>query len=113
MTLRFCKKCKTLQSPQKKKGEIFLKCESCGFVEKIDNNDSLIIREKIIPKEEKGKGAVKDENIFATQDHICKKCGFGKAELIDLGIWYSDEDNVLLLRCGKCGYSEHVNRKIK
>ena len=50
--------------------------------------------------------------IIATYDHKCKKCGFSKAQIIDMGIFYSDEDQLILLKCGKCGYSERIGRKV-
>jgi len=51
-------------------------------------------------------------NEFATYKHKCSKCGYGKAEVIDLGAQYSDENNLILLRCGKCGWSERVGGKV-
>ena len=41
----------------------------------------------------------------------CPKCGYEKAQIIDMGIFYSDEDNLILLKCGKCGHSERIGRK--
>lgn len=54
-------------------------------------------------------GIVKGKNKLATYKHKCKKCGYGKSEVIDLGASYSDENNTYLLKCGKCGYSERVD----
>ena len=70
----------------------------------------LIEKEKI-KHEEIGRGVVTDKNTFATYDHECEKCGHKKAEVIDVGVLYSDEDNLILLKCGKCGYSERVGKK--
>ncbi|MCK4552663.1 hypothetical protein KAT80_00470 [Candidatus Pacearchaeota archaeon] len=106
MTLKFCQKCKTLLSPQKKNGEVFLKCSKCGF----ESNTDLTSRENIPKKEKVGKGISKDENIFATYEHKCSKCGYDKAQVLDLGISYSDEDNLFLVKCGKCGFSERVGK---
>ena len=50
-------------------------------------------------------------NILAVHDHICKKCGYNKAEIIDQGVKYSDEESEILFQCGKCGYSERINKK--
>jgi len=111
MTLRFCKKCKTLLEPHKKEGRNFLVCKNCGLSLDAENN-SLITTEKIKHSPKRQKGFSKDEAVFASYKHVCKKCGYDKAEVIDMGIFYSDEDNLILLKCGKCGYSERVGRKV-
>ena len=66
----------------------------------------LEIIETIKQKEVVGQGAVEDENIYATFPNICKKCGHDKAQVIELGIWYSDEAGVVRYKCGKCGFVE-------
>ena len=104
MTIRFCKKCKTLLSPQKKEGEVFLKCFRCGFELKAD----LSSRENISKKEKIENEVVDEENTFATYAHKCSKCGHVGAEINDLGVQYSDEDNLFLVKCGKCGHSERI-----
>jgi DNA-directed RNA polymerase subunit M/transcription elongation factor TFIIS len=72
---------------------------------------SLKTNEKI-KKEEVGQGAVNDENIYATYPHECRKCGYAFAQIIELGVWYSDEGQVTRLRCGKCGFSQNIGGKI-
>lgn len=111
MTLRFCKKCKTLMRPRKREGKIILECKNCGFIKEVKGKD-LVTREKIKPTPKRKKGFVDDKDIFATYNNVCKKCGYHKAEVIDIGLFYSDEDNLILLKCGKCGYSERVGRKV-
>ena len=71
---------------------------------------AIIEREKI-EHEEIGEGVLSDENKMATYKHKCEKCGYGKAQIIDVGPLYSDEDNLILLKCGKCGFSERIGRK--
>ena len=111
MTLKFCKKCKTLLSPQNRDGKNFLVCANCGL--KIDSKDGFLkTTEKIKQLPKRKSGSVKDEDIYATYNHICKKCGYDKCEVIDMGIFYSDEDNLILLKCGKCGYSERLGDKV-
>ncbi|MBR9702068.1 hypothetical protein GOV13_04045 [Candidatus Pacearchaeota archaeon] len=112
MTLRFCHKCKTLQRPRKKDGKIIFDCSKCGFSEVIDEKDHVITSEKMKKPEKRGKGSVEDKDVFATYEHVCEKCGYDKAEVIDMGIFYSDEDNLILLKCGKCGWSERIGRKV-
>ena len=72
----------------------------------------LIRTDKIRKKEEVGEGAVKDQNELAEYKNKCKKCGYGKAQIIDMGVSYSDEDNLILLKCGKCGYSDRIGEKV-
>ena len=110
MTLKFCQRCKSLMSPRKINDKDFLKCLNCNFIREMDNS-FLKTSEKINNKKEIGKGIKKDENSFATYNNICKKCGYNLAQILDLGIFYSDEDNLILLKCGKCGFSERVGRK--
>jgi DNA-directed RNA polymerase subunit M/transcription elongation factor TFIIS len=52
-------------------------------------------------------------NHLAVFDHKCKKCGFGKAEMREIGASYSDEDNVVKMKCGKCGLVEQLEGKVK
>jgi len=63
-------------------------------------------------QKERGKEVGEDKNIFANYHNVCKKCGYDKAQILDLGVFYSDEDNLILLKCGKCGFSERVGRKV-
>ncbi len=70
----------------------------------------IIEREKIKHKD-RGKGVVKDKDVFADYNHKCKKCGYGKAEVMDLGAQYSDENELIMLKCGKCGYTERIEKK--
>lgn len=96
-------------------------CDICGKILKIEKENDLLIgrcscgfskvtevsSEEQAPKiEEKGKGAVNDKNLLATFPHRCKICGHEKAEVIDLGVWYSDEAGNVLYKCGKCGRTE-------
>ena len=110
MTLKFCQRCKTLMSPHKTSEKIIFKCSNCNFSEDMKDG-SLKVREKLNKKEEKGKGVGSDENIFATYTHKCEKCGYNKVQILDAGTYYSDEDNLVLLMCGKCGWSERVGRR--
>lgn len=110
MALKFCQKCKTPMRPHKNQGVSYFKCDLCGFVSKI-REDSLNVSEKIKPTEVKGEGIADDKNSFADYRNRCKKCGHDKAEIIDVGVLYSDEDNLFLLKCGKCGYSERLGKK--
>ncbi|MEK6830474.1 MAG: hypothetical protein AABX77_00405 [Nanoarchaeota archaeon] len=110
--LKFCKKCKGIMTPIGShfiSGKHIFKCFSCGFVEQ---GEELIEREKIYNKKFKvGEGIVKDSNIFADYPFKCKKCGYNKAEVIERQPYFSDEDTLTFLKCGKCGWSENLAKK--
>jgi len=91
--------------------ETLLLCNSCGWFETSLGQVSLISKNKISKEDSRASGVVADQNSFATYNHKCKKCGYEKAEIVDLGIFYSDEDNLIFLKCGKCGYSERLGDK--
>ena len=69
-----------------------------------------IIREKV-KREEKSSEAVPEGNPLAVHEHKCRKCGYGKAQLIECGIWIADEDCVVKYKCGKCGHVEDASEK--
>ena len=71
----------------------------------------LIEDEKIIHAPRRGKGVAKDRDVFASYNHKCKKCGYGKAEMMNLGAQYSDENELVIVKCGKCGYTERLEKK--
>ncbi len=70
-----------------------------------------VFSEKIKEKEEIK--VVHHEHSMATYDHRCPKCGYDKAELIEQGINYSDEDNIMKYKCGRCGHVDDVTEKAK
>ena len=99
--MEFCPKCKSILAPKKENGETLLVC-SCGFKKAVEKKE---MREK--GKKDTKIDIVHDEtNPLAVYPHKCKKCGYGKAQLISKGIWYSDEDEVIEYVCGKCGAHE-------
>jgi len=100
----FCKKCGSVLIPVGN----YSKCPKCGREESAKN---IKTEEKIPVKPKVGKGAVDDENVFASYEHKCEKCAYGKAEVVDQGIKYSDEESSVLLRSGKCGWSEQISKK--
>ncbi len=54
---------------------------------------------------------VEQKNILAVHDHVCEKCGYTKAEMREIGAWYSDEDSVVKMKCGKCGHVQQLEGK--
>ena len=108
MAISFCKKCKNILPP-KGSGENFdIICHKCGTGQK--RKTSLISKEFKEKKVEKGKG-VGDGNPFATYKNVCKKCGYDQAQIIDVPAKYSDEDDLIFLKCGRCGFSKKIGRK--
>tara|TARA_Y100000310_G_scaffold89559_2_gene86660 strand:- start:8732 stop:9064 length:333 start_codon:yes stop_codon:yes gene_type:complete len=107
--LNFCPECKDLLIPKVEEGKLFIKCGKCDFSKHVTKD--LITKEKIRHTGERGEGVVKDENIFATYDNECEECGYGKAEVIDIGVLISDEDNLIFIQCGKCKHVERLGRK--
>ena len=96
-------------------------CDMCGKILNICNENEVVIgkcgcgfskimevssQEQSKKVEERGKGAINDKNILATFPHRCKHCDHDLAEVIELGVWYSDEAGNVLYKCGKCGKSE-------
>lgn len=115
MAIEFCKNCGGMLRIQKiDEKETYTFCDNCqNFkVLKTENSLGMVSNEKIEKQKERGTGTSKDENEFANYEHLCKKCGYGKAQIIDMGIFYSDEDNLILLKCGKCGFCERIGRKV-
>ena len=99
-TMEFCPKCKAILVSD---DQGILSC-SCGFQKNIEKREMI---EKVKP--EKEIEVIHDEiNPLAVYDHKCKKCGFGKAQLISKGIWYGDEDEVVEYVCGRCGRHERA-----
>ncbi len=111
MTLKFCPECKSILIPYREGDKFVFKCGHCDYSRTEAHSKDLITSEKGEEPEERGEGVASEKNEFATYDHECKKCGYGKAQVLDLGIFYSDEDNLILLKCGKCGFAEKIGRK--
>ena len=110
MVMEFCPKCSSILIPRMDNGKLAVHCTHCGYSRKGDVK-ILVETEKMPEREEIGEGVVSSINEFATYDNVCEKCGYGKAQVVDMGQWYSDEDNIIILRCGKCGWAENVSRK--
>ena len=111
MVLEFCPKCENIMIPERlNEKEFWVKCSHCGFSKKLKKDSTLVEKEKILHKHQIGRVFVSG-NEFAVYKNKCQKCGYDKAQIIDLGVSYSDEDNLILLKCGKCGWSERVGKK--
>ena len=102
--MEFCKKCNGIMRFEEYK----LKCIHCGN----SQDGDIISKQKIKKPIERGSGIIEsDKNIFADYEHECESCGYKKAQIIMRGPFISDEDDVVMLKCGKCGKSIHLERK--
>jgi DNA-directed RNA polymerase subunit M/transcription elongation factor TFIIS len=98
-------------------------CPRCGrpliFDEEIDDlfcickcGNKVIIRKYLEAseiqeeKQLRGEGFVEDVLVNADFPHVCRKCNHDKAQAIDIGASVSDEANIILYKCAKCGYVE-------
>ena len=81
---------------------------TCGFTEERGKED-ITVSEKTKNKDIR---IIDDKNRLAVHDHECEKCGYDKAELIEKGVSYSDEDDVIIFKCGKCGHSKMQEAKV-
>ena len=111
----FCPKCKSIMKPVKEGNRVVLRCGNCNLNFDTDKTHSIQDMTLQIPKHEQRSMEAVDEshNVLAVHSHKCSKCGYAKAEIIEKGIWYSDEDHVVLYRCGKCGHTEMEADKVK
>jgi len=107
----FCKTCSSLLVPKKTKYGKWMSCPN-GHSQPELKQDAETSTQKNIHK---GKKIEVDsgENLLAVYDNKCKKCGYNKAQLIEKMAWYSDEDNTYQMKCGKCGFIEQLEGKVK
>ena len=109
--IMFCKTCGGLLVPKKTPYGKWMSCPD-GHTQPELNQDSETSVEKNKSKIEEISVA-DDVNLLAVHDHKCKKCGYEKAEMQELGAFYSDEDCVVRMKCGKCGLVEQLEGKVK
>lgn len=106
----FCKTCGSLLRPKKTKYGKWMSCPN-GHTqpELVQKVETTTEKNENLKKIE----VIGDKNILAVYDHKCKKCGYDKAELIEISCSYSDEDNIYRMKCGKCGFIKQLEGKIK
>lgn len=98
----FCELCGNLLAIKNENEKYIGKC-SCGFTKEIESGISF--SDKSQKKNEIAGG------IFVKADtigfpHKCKKCNHEQCDIWDLGAQYSDESNIYLYKCKKCGFVE-------
>jgi len=102
MDLQFCPVCKKALVAREEDGITYATC-ICGY--KKETKSDLVFSEQE-KRKEIGRGIAVDKKNLKGFPHVCSKCGYGQAEVTDLGASYSDESNTYLFKCKKCGYSE-------
>jgi transcription factor S len=107
----FCKTCGSLLVPKKTSYGKWMACPN-GHTQPELNQDK-----HTLDVENKNQAKIVEvddgKNYLAVHDHKCPKCGFDKAELIEISCSYSDEDNTYRMKCGKCGHVEQLEGKVK
>ncbi len=107
----FCQTCGSLLIPESNPYGKWLKCPQGHPQPEIQTSS-----ETIILKNANGSKRIEvldSKNVLAVHDNICKSCGYDKAELIEISCNYSDEDNIFRMKCGKCGFVEQLDGKVK
>lgn len=100
--LKFCDKCgKILEIKLIDQKNIGL-C-GCGFTKEFDA--ILSYSEKLIKKQDTGSGVYQEPETIGFP-HTCEKCGYNLCDIYDIKAGYSDESDIILLRCKKCKYVE-------
>lgn len=108
--IMFCKSCGTLLVLEKNEFGRWMKCPNGHYQPELQqSSETISIRNKPTRRIEVMDG----KNHLAVYDFKCKKCGYGKSELIEIMPCYSDEDNTFRMKCGKCGHVEQLEGKVK
>jgi DNA-directed RNA polymerase subunit M/transcription elongation factor TFIIS len=105
----FCKTCGSLLVPRKTEYGKWMSCPNGHSQPSLQQDSETLVSES---KEKVDIRVADSENVLAVNDHVCKKCGYGKAEMLHIGSFYSDEDEVVRMKCGKCGFVEQLEGKV-
>jgi len=102
-TINFCEKCGKMLEISNFMDVRVGNC-SCGFKKFIYAETGF---EDMTKKADKiGAGVLENKEDGQGFPNTCKKCGHTLCDIHDLGAPYSDESNVYLFKCRKCGYVE-------
>ncbi len=107
----FCAHCGTLLVPKTTPYGKWLACPQ-GHTQPVLQQKAAVIRSAV--DNEKARIQVSDgANPLAVHQHKCKYCGYDMAELIEIAPFYSDEDPIIKMKCGKCRKVEQLEGKVK
>ena len=105
--MRFCPKCGGMLLSKEIAGNKVLAC-SCGFVDDKDTKFALTHKQKrsseieVVHKDEPKPHDIADET--------CPKCNNKKAYFWSKNVEASDEPDIIIFRCTKCGYGWREGR---
>ena len=105
--MHFCDHCGKILNITKNGSLATARCDFCGKAKLLLSG--VITKSKTEIKPEVSKEVASDKNLVsqdAVMPHDCIKCGHKEAYVKDLGTSYSDESNVYLFKCVKCGYTD-------
>ena len=105
MGIQFCPECNRILNIITKNEQKFARC-TCGYQTNVVGE--MITSETIKKPKHLGQGVASEENTLEGFPNVCSKCGYDKAEFTDLGAFYSDESNIYLFKCKKCGHTDKV-----
>lgn len=106
----FCKHCGTILVPKKTEYGSWMACPQGHSQPSLNTEKTILVSQNQHPAQHI---AVSDgQNPLAVHDHICKRCGYDKCELIEVQPFYSDEDPFYRMKCGKCGWTERLEGKL-
>ncbi len=106
--MKFCPRCGHLVIPKEKDNKIIVDCSKCDFYQE-STLDEHKLSDKTKPTQKLE--IAEDKNLLAVYDHECKKCGYNKAQLIEISATRTDEDDIIIWKCGKCGAVEREQVK--
>lgn len=109
--MTFCQTCGTLLLPKTTPYGKWLSCPNGHPQPTIQQHSPELVQKNNQPG--KRIEVASSENVLAVHDHVCPKCGFAKAQLIEISAQYSDEDNAYRMKCGRCGFVEQLEGKVK
>lgn len=106
----FCKICGSVLVPKKTEYGSWMSCPH-GHLQPELNQDKKVVKLDEMNRSKKIE-ILEEKNHLAVHHHICKKCGYDQAELIEISCSYTDEDNIYRMKCGKCGFIEQLEGKV-
>ena len=101
--LEFCPVCKKLLEFGEWKGKRVGKC-SCGFI----RTAGILLEKEEQLKDKRAGFGISENNVCVGFNFSCKKCGFDKADVKELGEILGNEKSVTLFTCLKCGNAERM-----
>ncbi|PIZ51032.1 hypothetical protein COY27_05260 [Candidatus Woesearchaeota archaeon CG_4_10_14_0_2_um_filter_33_13] len=107
----FCKTCGTLLQPKSTPYGKWMACPNGHTQPEIQKESQSLKFQNL--NQEKRVEVSDGKNPLAVHEHKCPRCGFDKAELIEISANYSDEDNIYRMKCGKCKHVEQLEGKVK